>query len=97
MSLAAETLIAVAEQDPDTLELDLHGEGADNAVRAVDYFLDQSAHGGEQVVKVIYGVGTGKLAERIPKFVKSHASVEYAREALLSGEAGSVIYAALKN
>lgn len=95
-SVEFEILITIAEQDLDTIALDLHGQRPENAEQEVDFFLDQSAHAGIQVVKIIYGVGTGALADSIPNFVKNHSSVEYARGALVSNEAGTVIYAALR-
>ncbi len=93
---AFETLISVGALNPDTPELDLHGMSTQEAEIAVDHFLYSAQHAGEHVVKIVYGVGTGALAEAIPPFVRRHPMVEHAQSEVGGGyEAGSVLYAIL--
>ena len=92
-----DTLISVAEQNPNVEKIDLHGEGVYEAEHAVDQFLHSSQFAGEHVVKIIYGVGTGVLARSIPAYVAKHPMVAYSRTAQgVGGEAGTVVYAVLK-
>lgn len=75
-----DTLIAVARQNPDTPTLDLHGQSRYEAEYAVDAFLHTSQHAGEQVVKILHGIGTGALAEFVPTYLSSHPLVAYAEQ-----------------
>ena len=70
-----DTLIEVAESNPHTKELDLHGMDLHEAEQAVDVYLDREFRQGTPVVKITYGVGTGRLASEIPEFLKKHPLV----------------------
>ncbi len=70
-----ETLIEIAENNRNTEELDLHGMDVHDAEHAVDHFLDKEFLAGTSVVKITYGIGTGRLAEEIPEFLKKHPHV----------------------
>ena len=96
MMAGADLLIEVAQNNPDTPTLDLHGERTENALKAVDFFLHQSSYAGVSVIKIVYGVGTGALARSVPTYCKQHSLVARAREALVPGESGTAIYVVLK-
>lgn len=70
-----DTLIEVAEKNFGTPECDLHGQDVHEAEQVVDLFLDREFRAGTPVVKITHGVGTGRLAEEIPAYLKKHPLV----------------------
>lgn len=58
-----------------TLELDLRGQTADEAMPRVDKYLDDAALAGLLRVCLIHGKGTGALRNAVRDFLKSHYAV----------------------
>jgi len=86
-----ETLIEVAERNPDTSELDLHGMDVYEAEYAIGHFLDQEFMAGTTVVKITYGIGTGTLARELPRILKISPHVETFRTGRANGIAAYVV------
>jgi DNA mismatch repair protein MutS2 len=77
-------------------ELDLRGERYENALRAVDKFLDESLLAGYPQVSIIHGKGTGALRKGVQSLLKEHPNVKNTRLGS-AGEGGSgVTIVALK-
>ncbi|HLD18282.1 MAG TPA: Smr/MutS family protein [Patescibacteria group bacterium] len=91
----AEALIRAAEMDPSLSVLDLHGSCRDEAVRNLDFFLDQGVCQGIPVVRIIHGKGTGTLRETVIRFLASHPSVVAFRGSDRPDELGAVVYVVL--
>ncbi len=87
-----ETLIAVADKNPDTQELDLHRLSVAEAEREIDFFLDRQVMAGEKVVRITHGYGKGILACEVPKFLRTHPQVHYLK---VGARSGSAVYAVL--
>lgn len=87
-----DTLIEVADQNPDTIELDLHSRDSLEAQHDIDQFIDRSYMAGDRVVKVIHGIGTGTLAKIVPEILKNNPYVAYIKTGKRSGTA---VYAVL--
>lgn len=85
----SETLLSVAQINPDLPSLDLHGLSIHEAELEVDHFLSQQLFRKEQVVKIICGAGTGALADAIWKFVQNHPLTQ------LANSKGSEIFVVL--
>jgi DNA mismatch repair protein MutS2 len=64
--------------------LDLRGQRVDDALVAVDRFLDQSMLSARDVVFVIHGHGTGALRDAVREYLRRHPSVSELR----AGEPG---------
>jgi DNA mismatch repair protein MutS2 len=62
--------------DEPAAELNLIGRTTDEAVDAVDKFLDEAFLNGIARVRIIHGHGTGALRRAIADFLRSHAHVE---------------------
>ncbi|WP_349408088.1 endonuclease MutS2 [Pseudalkalibacillus sp. SCS-8] len=69
-------------------ELDLRGERYENALRAVDKFLDESLLAGYPQVSIIHGKGTGALRKGVQDLLKGHPNVKSTRLGS-AGEGGS--------
>ncbi|MGM7702270.1 endonuclease MutS2 [Pseudalkalibacillus sp. Hm43] len=69
-------------------ELDLRGERYENALRAVDKFLDDSLLAGYPQVSIIHGKGTGALRTGVQSLLKEHPNVKTTRLGN-AGEGGS--------
>jgi DNA mismatch repair protein MutS2 len=55
--------------------LDLRGQRGDEAVAAVDRFLDRALLAGLSGVEIIHGKGTGALQKRVHEFLESYPRV----------------------
>ena len=72
-----ETKIFAAQLRDDLPTLDLHGMYPDEAIEKLELFLfDNFNENDEQVVKIIYGGGTGKLGEKVRDYLKNHNLVK---------------------
>jgi DNA mismatch repair protein MutS2 len=58
---------------------DLRGERVDDALGALDRFIDDALLAEREVIFVIHGHGTGALRQAVRQHLKSHASVEQSR------------------
>lgn len=68
--LAASRDDAVRDEAPP--ELHLLGKTVDEALEALDKFLDDAALSGRTEVRVIHGHGTGRLKAAVRRFLRSH-------------------------
>jgi DNA mismatch repair protein MutS2 len=67
--------IKVDKPQSGSIKLDLHGQRADEAIENLDRFLSDSLIAGFDEVLVYHGIGTGKLAYAVNKFLDTHPSV----------------------
>jgi DNA mismatch repair protein MutS2 len=63
-------------KDEPAAELNLIGRTTDEAVDAVDKFLDEAYLNGISRIRIIHGHGTGALRRAIADFLRTHAHVE---------------------
>ena len=61
---------------PDSMMLDLHGFRVEEAIRAIDKFLDQSLLSSFPYVKINHGTGTGRLYKAVHEYLRTHPSVK---------------------
>ena len=74
------------------LEINLLGKTVMEAVAEVDAFIDRAVLTGLEEVKIIHGVGTGKLKEGIRNHLRGHKNVGEFRSGVYGeGEAGVTI------
>jgi len=71
-----EAKIFAAELGAEMPELDLHGFYPNEALEKLEVFLFKNSQNKEQMVRVIYGFGTGKLANEVLNYLKKHTLVE---------------------
>jgi len=64
-----------AEKIPEIL--DLHGLRVEEALPKVAHFLDQAILADKECVRILHGLGTGKLMEAVHKFLKSTSVVNH--------------------
>ena len=57
------------------LEINLLGKTVSEAIIEVDAFIDQAVLSGLEEVKIIHGIGTGKLKEGIRNHLRKHKNV----------------------
>jgi len=88
MVLKADTLEKVEQKEvkkislrtdlfaPVSTKIDVRGMRADEAISAVDKFIDTSFLYGLKQVEIIHGKGTGKLRKEIAEFLKRHPNVK---------------------
>lgn len=73
-------------------EINLLGKTVSEAVQEVDAFIDQAVLGGLEEVKIIHGVGTGKLREGVRNHLRKMKNVAEFRQGVYGeGEAGVTI------
>lgn len=64
------------EIDENLPKLDLHGNFSHQVENVIDQFLYSNKIKKENIVEVIYGIGTGKIKSEALKFLESHPLVE---------------------
>jgi DNA mismatch repair protein MutS2 len=57
------------------LELDLRGQQVDEALENLEYFLDKAFLARLPWVRIIHGMGTGKLRSAVRKTLKNHPQI----------------------
>ena len=73
-------------------EINLLGMTVSEAIQEVDSFIDQAVLGGLDEVKIIHGIGTGKLKEGIRNHLRGMKNVlEFRSGVYGEGEAGVTI------
>ncbi len=70
------TTVNIQKPESGHVSLDLHGQRGDEAVENLDKFLSDALIAGFDEVLVYHGIGTGKLAYAVKKFLDSHPSVK---------------------
>lgn len=74
------------------MELNVIGQRADEAVDAVDKFLDAAALNNLSQVRIVHGHGTGALRRAISQFLESHPHVEtFSQAPSNQGGAGATV------
>ena len=69
--------VVVSKQDANsTVLLDLHGQRGEEAVENLDKFISDALIQGYEELRIYHGIGTGKLAYAVRKFLETHPSVE---------------------
>ena len=68
--------IRVEKPQSATVQLDLHGQRADEAIENLDKYLSDVLITGYDEVLIYHGVGTGKLAFAVKEFLKRHPKVK---------------------
>jgi DNA mismatch repair protein MutS2 len=63
------------------IQLDLHGQRADEAIENLDKFISDSLIAGFDEVLVYHGIGTGRLSYAVKKFLDTHPSIKNYRDA----------------
>jgi DNA mismatch repair protein MutS2 len=61
-----------------SMELDVRGQTAEEAVAEVDKYLDDACLAGLSRVRIIHGKGTGVLKQAVRKFLREHPHVDAA-------------------
>ncbi len=69
------SFFAAAFDQTSSVEIDVRGFSGDEAVQAVDKFLDRALLSGFPLVRLVHGKGTGALRLRIGEFLKTHPAV----------------------
>jgi DNA mismatch repair protein MutS2 len=69
------THVAIPFPDDVRTRIDIRGMQVDEALEAVDRFLNNALLGGLKEVHIIHGVGTGALRNRVVPFLKEHPLV----------------------
>lgn len=69
------TAVQLSSEDKMRAELNLIGKRADEAVEAVDKFLDEAFLNGLSQLRIVHGHGTGTLRRAIAELLKDHPHV----------------------
>lgn len=69
----------IEDSRPPKREIDLRGMSVDEAIRAVEKFLDDATIAGLSSVHLIHGKGTGTLRKRITEYLKKDSRVQSSR------------------
>lgn len=76
--------------------LDLHDMTPEEAVSALDQFINHGFASGDDAVKIIHGRGSGKLRDAVMSYLKNQKElVAYFRGSNAPGEQGGVTIAVL--
>lgn len=79
-----------AELGADVPEIDIHGMGRDEAVRALEEFIQQAYMRGDTVLRIIHGRGEGILRTEVHRKLNSYELVETSRPSEHPAEVGAV-------
>ena len=77
-------------------ELNVIGSTVSEAVQEVDAFLDRAALAGLEEVRIIHGMGTGRLREGIRSHLRGHAHVASFRGGVYGEGEGGVTVVTVK-
>lgn len=69
-------VLNTSASDGKTLELDIRGHRADEAIAEVERFLDNALLRGAGNVEIIHGKGTGALRREVHEFLKSYPAID---------------------
>ena len=62
------------------------GQNVEDAIYAIDKYLDNCVMSGMSPIRIVHGKGTGKLREGIHQYLKKHSHVKVFLELVLFGE-----------
>jgi len=69
------TFVKVAKPQKGDIQIDLHGQRADEAIENLDKFLSDCLINGFDEILVYHGIGTGKLSHAVKEFLRIHPKV----------------------
>lgn len=69
-------------------ELDLRGSNVDEAIIAIDKYLDEVVLAGLHQVRIIHGLGTGALRRGVQEYLRGHRAIKSMRSGV-HGEGGT--------
>ncbi len=69
-------------------ELDLRGSNVDEAILAIDKYLDEAVLSGLHQVRIIHGLGTGALRRGVQEYLRNHRAIKSMRLGV-HGEGGT--------
>jgi len=73
---ASSTTTSASPPPSPGLEIDLRGQRADEALEALDRYLDSAYLAGLPFVRIIHGKGTGRLRQAVREALSQHAQVQ---------------------
>ncbi len=86
------TVVHTAARDAPSLQIDLRGQRALEAVESLDRHLDQAALAGTPWIRVVHGVGTGAVKAAVREHLRGHPLVAGVEDAPQSeGGAGATL------
>lgn len=68
--------LAQNRRDKVPQEVDLHGMTADEATRAVDSLIDRAVLAGTREIRIVHGLGSGRLQHAIHAYLSSCGAVK---------------------
>ncbi len=77
----AKTNVTIQRPASSSVQLDLHGLRAEEAIEKLDKYLSDALITGYDEVLIYHGVGTGKLAYAVKEFLKRHPKVKLFNDA----------------
>lgn len=85
-----ERTIARVQSNRETIrtELDLRGTNVDEAILAIDKYIDEALLAGLHQVRFIHGLGTGALRRGVQEYLRQHRAVQTMRHGV-HGEGGT--------
>ncbi|MDP2631952.1 MAG: Smr/MutS family protein [Candidatus Uhrbacteria bacterium] len=86
-----DTLILVAQENPDTPTVDLHSLDVNEARAVLDKFLDSQFMAGDKVVQIVTGTGKGILSREMRDVLERSSYIKHYESF------GPVIYSVLNN
>jgi len=86
----AERIITRVKSNRETIrtELDLRGQNVEEAILAIDKYLDEAVLAGLHQVRIIHGLGTGALRKGVREYLQRHRAVKSMRSGV-HGEGGT--------
>lgn len=87
-------IFLTAHFSDDTPTLDIHGHTTDEGSRQLETFLNQHFLRGSLVVKIVHGIGSGRLQEMTQQLLDTHPLID-ASHRLTEYESSGATYALL--
>jgi len=70
------TLFFAADLNPNTPEVDLHGQDIYSAIYTLEDAINETYALNEPVLRIIHGAGTGALKNAVEKHLENHKLIE---------------------
>lgn len=93
VTLSGRTIIQPGSSRPSSMTLDLHGMRVEEALKALDHFLDRSLLAGFPYVRICHGTGTGRLYKAVHEYLRTQPQVRNYRFATPDEGGGGVTIA----